>query len=223
MATPYYISPDRYSLEKLENSLRNRDLVPSRVALKEDLHKTFCILHDAGLSSLGELQKALSTKHKIQGFAESTGLSEGYLTLLRREANSYFPKPVKLSRYEGVPEDLTSLLAEQGIKTSKDLFEALAKPEIQDLVRKQPQMAEGMTRLCSLVDLSRLYGVGPAFAGILLDAGIDSVRTLIHHNGEEIRVLYEQRTGKKADFTSRDIDFTLEIARELQLVHDESS
>jgi len=207
----YYIDPRKYHLDKFQRSLESREMIPSRQALKQNLQFNFDVLRKFDLTTLDELLKALNSKPKIAAFAEKTGLSADYLTLLRREANSYFPTPTKLSRFSGVNLDLVEKLEARGIKSTRHLFDAVATGEgLAGFAQSQ------LSQLISLSDLSRLYGVGPAFASMLLDADLDSVQELLKYSGEEIRDLYEEKTGRTADFTARDIDFTLEIARELE-------
>ncbi len=192
-------------------------MIPSRQILKDNLKANFDILRMSEIDNIADLSGILKSKTKIDAFAEATGLSSEYLTLLRREANSYFPSPVKLSRFIGVDEILVSRLEGHGIKTSKQLFELVAnRDQYAVFLRTSGFTQRELSELISLSDLSRLYGVGPAFAGMLFEAGLDSVQTLMRFSGEQIRKMYEEKTQRTADFTARDIDFTLEIAKELE-------
>ncbi len=212
----YYLDSKKYSLTKFKKSLAARELIPSRRILKNDLDQNFDVLRSAGIRNLYELLAVLNSKSKTISFSEKTGLTTDFLTLLRREANSYFPTPVNLSKFASVESSLISKLMGYGIKTSKQLFEVMTSeqnlaPLIEDAGIQEHELSE----LISLSDLSRLYGVGPAFAAMLYEAGIDSVNTILRYSGEQIREMYETKTHRKADFTARDIDFTLEIAKEL--------
>ena len=192
-------------------------MIPSRIILKDDLRPCFEKLRKAGIKNLEQLQAALRSKQKIKDFAKVTGLSPEYLNLLRREVNSYFPSPVNLSRFIGVQGDVVFKLEQLGIKNSTHLFEVSTNEvQLSTLLSEIGLTQSDVSELISLADISRLYGVGPAFAGILYEAGIDSVRTLMNYTGEQIREMYEEKTQKVADFTARDIDFTLEIAKELE-------
>ena len=64
-------------------------------------------------------------------------------------------------------------------------------------------------------DLARLYGVGPVFARIIYDVGINSVKGFIKYSAKEFITIYENKTHKKADFGEGDINFSIEIAKEL--------
>jgi len=215
----YHLDPKKYSLEKFRISLESREMIPSRHMLKNNLKQYFDILRSSGIKNISELLAVLGSKPKIAAFAEKTGITVEYLTILRREANSYFPTHVKLSRFIGVDKALVLKLEEQGITSTKKLFDLAANREqLSAFLKVSGLLPEDLSELISLSDLSRLYGVGPAFAGMLYEAGIDSVMTLMKFTGEEIRTMYEEKTKRTADFTSRDINFTLEIAKELEAV-----
>lgn len=192
-------------------------MIPSRQILKDNLDQNFNAIRASGIKTLSDLLKTLGSKSKVADFAEKTSLPMEYLTLLRREANSYFPTPVKLSRFIGVDKTLVSRLEKHGITSSKKLFELAAnQDQISAFLKASGLSRADLSELISLSDLSRLYGVGPTFAGMLYEAGMDSVQTLLTYTGDQIRSMYEEKTGKKADFTARDIAFTLEIAKELE-------
>ena len=146
------------------------------------------------------------------------GLPIDYLTVLKREAKSYLPKPIRLKDLPGVDSKDIDALEEQGIKNTKQLFE---KGKLSE-ARQQLSQVTGISRerldeLVSLSDLARLYGVGPVFARMIYDAGIRSVKTFVRYDAEEFVSLYEKATHKKADFSVNDINFSLELAKELEI------
>jgi predicted RecB family nuclease len=69
--------------------------------------------------------------------------------------------------------------------------------------------------IVSLSDLSRVYGVGPVFARLIYDVGIRSIEEFVGHTAEEFIHIYEEQTQKKADFGVGEIQFSLELAKEL--------
>ncbi|MEI6681530.1 MAG: hypothetical protein WCO44_02820 [Bacteroidota bacterium] len=58
----------------------------------------FNLIKSKGIHSLADLLKELKTKPKIEKFAKDTALSVEYLTMLRREANSNFSAPLRLTK-----------------------------------------------------------------------------------------------------------------------------
>ena len=216
MPRSYCIDPKRVFLESMRNSLASRRLIPSRRPLQERLEERFEILARAGLRTVAELLECLKNNNALERFRDETGLPQDYLVLLKREAKSYFPNPVPLRRFPNVSEALVQRLETEGIKHSRQLFERVEIiGEMLPLDEIVGDEKEEFLRLVRLSDLSRLYGVGPVFADLLLHAGIDSVETFVSYEAAEIVALYEERTGKKADFTKEDIRFSLELARHL--------
>jgi len=218
MENKYHINPSCYSLQKLKENLLSRDLIPSRSSLKIDLEKRFKILEDRKLSNLLDIINALKSKKKIEEFSISSGISIEYLTLLRREVNSYLPNPVPLKKFPGVSMEDLDRLSEQGIKNSRHLYEKAGPKSTRVALAKMVGISpEDLEELVGMADLARAYGVGPVFARILFDTGIHSIRELIAYSPEEIIQLYEDKFNQKADFSLRDMKFSLEIARELHL------
>jgi len=216
MNPKYHIDPNKIRLKSFQISLESRELIPSRTALKEDLKTRFKILHSAGVATLGDLISVLKNKTKIETFSKKTGLNTVYLTLLKREASSYFPNPVQLKSFSGVKNQVILKLEKRGIKNSKQLFDkAMLIEKRRELSSESGVSEKDLNELVHLSDLSRLYGVGPVFARILFDIGIDSVKIFMSHSAEEIIKIYEDINKKKADFTKNDIQFTLEMARKL--------
>jgi predicted flap endonuclease-1-like 5' DNA nuclease len=219
MGGGYYLDPDCYSLDQFEQNLSSRDMIPSRVLLKENLEERFEVLRKSGLKSLGDLLRALKTKTKIASFADKSGIPADYLVLLNREARSYQPKPVRLGRFSGIPDSAVQALEEQGVKHSRHFFEQAQHPESrEELARMTGISMDLITELLCLSDLVRLYGFGPVFARMFYDVGIRTVKEVQEYTPEEIVKIYQQTTGRKADFSAGDIQFSLELARTLDLV-----
>jgi hypothetical protein len=216
MKSHYHIDPGKYSLQRLKEDLLSRELIPSRKALKEGIEEKFEILQTRGITTLQDLINALKDKKKLEEFSALSTLSTEYLTLLRREANSYLPKPVPLNKFPGVSTwDLNSL-ADLGIKNSRHLFEeAGPKQGREELSKKVGLPLEHLNELVGMSDLVRAYGVGPVFARILYDTGIHSIRELLEYSPERIIHLYEEKYHQKADFSLHDIRFSLDVARVL--------
>ena len=122
MSKRYEIDLDKYSLQKFKRSLQSREMIPSRVSLKDDLDGRFRILEGRGIANLGELVDALKTKQKIERFSQETGLSTQYLTLLNREAKSYLSRPIRLDKLPGMRTEYLDRLEDEGLRNTKQLF-----------------------------------------------------------------------------------------------------
>ena len=224
MSSQYHINPQKVSLKRFQASLESRELIPSRVMLKEKLQSRFSTIHSAGVNTLEDLIDVLKNKPKVEAFSKKTGLGIDYLTLLKREASSYFPNPVQLNKFPGVNSQAILKLEKAGIKNSKQLLDRAVEIGNRKALSSESGVSEDdLNELIHLSDLSRLYGVGPVFARMLYNIGIDSVKSFIHHSAEDIIKIYEEINKNKADFTLSDIQFTLEMARELELIIENSA
>lgn len=218
MAVSYHIDPSKYSLRELKKDLLSRDLIPSRRPLKEGLETNLQILERNGIKTLGDLITALKNKNKTREFSTLSGISEKYLTLLRREANSYLPNPVTLDKFSGFEANEIQSLAAAGIKNSRHIFElAYNNPNPDTLPIDFGVSPETFSKLVGLSDLSRAYGVGPVFARLLYNAGIHSINEFRSYTPQQVIDLYESKTGKKADFSISDIKFSLDLVQVLDL------
>jgi len=217
----YQIDLEKYSLRKFKKSLQSRDMIPSRSSLKDELEVRFGILKNCNISNLKELIDALKTKPKIEQFSQETGLPVQYLTLLNREAKSYLSKPIRLDKLPGVRVDYLGRLDDAGIRNSRQLFIEAQDIGRRDRLSKDTGIPiEVLNELVGLSDLSRIYGVGPVFARMIYDVGIKSVKEFIENSAEDFIRIYEEQTNKKADFGVGEIQFSLELARELEIAVD---
>ena len=218
----FQIDLKRYSLQKFKNSLQSRDMIPSRISLKDELDERFRILETHNIRYLNELIDVLKTKQKIEHFSNQTGLSTQYLTLLNREAKSYLSKPIRLDKFPGVPQQLLDKLEVVGIRNTKQLFvETQDRGKREGLSKETGIPQEMLAELIGLSDLSRIYGVGPVFARMIYDVGIKSVKDFVKYSANDFISIYEEQTQKKADFGVGEIQFSLELAKELDIGFEE--
>jgi len=219
MANQYNIDLAAVTIEKFKENIGTRDLIPSRVSLKDDLDGRFDIIASTGITNMDALVDALKTRSKIYAFAKESGLPAEYLTLLCREARSYLSNPVRLDKFPGIPSGYVDRLETEGIKNTRQLLiGAGGKSLRKDLAQRIEIPIEVMDELVSLSDLSRAYGIGPVFARMLYDVGIYSIKKYIQYSAEDIIKIYEEKEGKKADFGVNEIQFSLDLAKELEIL-----
>ena len=215
----YQIDLEKYSLQKFKRSLQSREMIPSRRSLKNDLDGRFRILENCGIANLKELTDRLKTKQKIEQFSQETSLSVHYLTLLKREAKSYLSKPIRLDKFLGVQTDYLDRLKKKGIRNTRQLFlQAQSKSGRERLSKETAIPKQAFNELVGLSDLARIYGVGPVFARLIYDVGIRSVKEFVEYTARDFIRIYEEQTQKKADFGVGEIQFSLELAKELNNV-----
>jgi hypothetical protein len=218
MENQYHINLETYCLEKFKNSLMSRDMIPSRVILKDEIIERFAKLERKNITNLKELIDRLKTKPKIEQFSYESGLSIKYLSILNREAKSFLPNPIRLDKFPGVETKYIDKLEDVGIKNSRQLFNnANDKNKRNQLSQKTEIPIEIINELVCLSDLARVYGVGPMFARIIYNVGIKTVKEFVEIPAEEFIRIYEEKEQKKADFGINDIQFSLELAKELDI------
>lgn len=216
MKDHYHVDFSSYTLKQLKKSIEHRDMIPSRQILKENLNENFKLFDQIGLKSVQDLLDQIKTKEKLEQFSEEVEIPEGYLVILKREINSFQPKPVKLTDIPGIDKKTINILEKEGIKNSRNMFDECENLEMQmDLATRTALSLNDIEELAGISDLCRAYGIGPVFARILYDIGIVSLKDLISKKPQKIVDIYEKQTGKKADFSMNDIKLTIDVAKQL--------
>lgn len=182
----YYLDLNTFSIGELKELLKNGRLLPSQQILLNDIDARFAFLQDRGIENLAQLQKALKSKTAVTAFAAETGLPLDYLTVLRREVNSYQPKPINLKEFPNVDAQAVQTLAQGGIKNTKQLFPYVLTPEDRKTFAADNQLdSESLLELTKLTDVARLKWVGPKFARLLVASPYDTVEKIANSDYED--------------------------------------
>jgi hypothetical protein len=180
---------EQFSLAQLRDILETGRLLPSESVLKEDLPERFAALESMGIKNLKDLTGASSTKKKLERFSQESGLPKEYLTVLRRRAGSYTPRPIPLKKLPGIDPEHVERLATLGIKDTKQLYErATTKQDRAELSKMADVPDDAMLELVKLSDLARPPYVGPVFARLMYETGIDTIAEVSQQSPE---ALYE--------------------------------
>ena len=215
----YHVDLAKYALSRFSNNLETMGVIPSRMSLKVGLDEKFNVLEAAGITNLKELIDTLNSKQRIEEFSKSSGLSVEYLTLLKREASSYLPNPIRLDRIPGITPETLRALAKEGITNSRHIINHAGDKESRGRLSNITRIPmESLDELVCLSDLSRAYGVGPVFAKIIYDVGIKSIEDFKRISAEEFIRIYEEVNQKKADFGVGEIQFSLNLAQDLEII-----
>ena len=214
---PYSIDPSLLSLEEFRQLTAGKSMLPGRVILKENMKERFGILEQHGIGNLEDLLSILASKTKIESFAVQSGLSTGYLVLLKREAGSYLARPFPLSDFPGIPFEYTELLKSRGFRNTKVFFEQLQEDELKvELSLNTGIPVYRLKEMHSLCDLSRITGVGGIFARVVYEAGISSTPEFA---GSEIasllsscRAVIEKHGYKAGKLGEKDIRYGINYA-----------
>jgi hypothetical protein len=224
MASQYHLDLEHFSLGQYRQVLETDDLLPSQQILKEDIPGRFAVLESMGIRNLKDLADALSTKKKIERFAQESGLPQEYLAVLRRRTKIYTPNPIPLAKIPGIAPEHIERLAAAGINQTKQLFErARSKEDRAELAEQSGVPEDVVLELVKLSDLARAGYVGPIFARMLYEAGVDSLERLSRSSPAELHerllaVNEEQKLTRATNFTVKDIASCVEIAQMLPKV-----
>ncbi len=190
MVDDYYVDLEGYSLSKFKEELNESELIPSRTILKEQIDDRFKILKNNGASNLKDLINLVKTPKKAKEFAGKSGLPADYILILRREVNSYLPKPVNIEKFPGVEKNTITKLNSIGIKNTAHLFKRIkTNVDREKLSAETGVKEEKILELTKLTDLSRVKWIGPVFARIFLDSGTDTVEKL---SRSDAKTLYKK-------------------------------
>ena len=199
----YSVDLTKISINKYRDVLKKQNLLPGRRMLLENLDENFKRIANEDVHNLSELKSSLSSKQRLSAFAAKIGLSEDYLTILKREMGSMEQKPVPLSDFPGISGDTTSALLNKGIKTSKDMYEAGVK-------------GDEYHELNSLCNLVRINGVGAVAAKTLYEGGYKSVADIAGAKAEELldgmNVVNADKKYYKANLGEKDMQFIIDAA-----------
>jgi len=183
----YHIEDERVSLDDLRKRIEESDLVPSRLSLLDGLDTKMEALEQHGLSTLANLRKELKTAKRLEALSKATGIDTQYLILLRREIESYFPKPPALKAFDWLSGEEIAKLEEIGIKRTDAFYETASsvesRTELAELTGVDTAILETLVRLA---DLTRVQWVSPTAARMLMEAGYDSASKLATANAEDL-------------------------------------
>ena len=219
----YHVDLAKVSLGEFRRILEAGTLLPSERILGERMDERFAILESAGIANLQDLDDRLGTKKKLAQFAEESGMPEKYLVVLRRRAGTYAPKPVPLNKFPGVDQAHVERLGAVGVKHSEHLFaRARLKHERAELAAQVNVPEDALLELVKLSDLVRAPYVGPVYARIIYETGVDRVSKLAEQRPE---VLFEKALAvnreqqlTRASFTLKDVEACIETAKSLPKV-----
>lgn len=187
MAMGYYIDLSNVSLNAFKNKLKSSRLLPSQMILLEDIDRKFETFEAHGIRNMYELQQVLKNKDKINVFSKLTSLPVDYLTVLRREVNSYHPQARKLKDFTVLSSKTKKMLEEMGIKTTLQLYDKVASKTDRNNLKNEWGVDDlELLILAKLCDVSRLRYVNPAFATLLVNSNYDTVEKIKNADFNEV-------------------------------------
>lgn len=211
MKNNYYIDLRTKSIEWLKKYLETSKLLPSQQVLKEKTGERFGILIQSDIKNLHDLQQALKNKNNVQHFSVQTGLPLDYLTILRREVNSYHPQPRKISDFPFIKSEVKGKLQTIGIKDTIQLFSCVAtREEREKLIQEIAITGDEVLILAKAVDLMRIRYVNHTFTNLLLHSSYDTVSKIQKADYtklyQELYALNENQIYFKGNFGASDME-----------------
>lgn len=105
---------------------------------------------------------------------------------------------MKVMEIEGIGETYAAKLREAGIATDADLLERGATRKGRADLAEVTGLAESLVlEWVNHADLMRIHGVGPEYADLLEEAGVDTVPELAHRKAANLHATIEQVVAEK--------------------------
>jgi hypothetical protein len=182
-----YIDAEDVSLADLQKRIAATDLVPSRVALLDQLGTKMKALERYGITTLARLRHELKNTKRLEAVAQTTGIDVAYLVLLRREIEGYFPKSCALQDFTWLPRGEIAKLEQQGLRDTAALYEATSSARRRTTLAKSADVdAATLAALTRLADLTRIQWVSPTTARLLVAAAYDSASKVAAAKAEDL-------------------------------------
>ena len=172
----YHMDAEKISLDDLRKRIETTDLVPSRTSLLSELDSKIGILKGHNVGTLADLRAEMKTSKRLETLSEATGIDKNYLVLLRREIESYFPKPFLLKKLDWFSVAEIEKLEKKGIRNTADFYKAFIDANNRDELVESTKAESGIIdELIQLCDLMRMQWTSPTAAKMLVDAGYTNV------------------------------------------------
>ncbi|MBN1498790.1 MAG: DUF4332 domain-containing protein [Spirochaetes bacterium] len=195
----YHPDIEKITIDDFREILKNADLLPGRIILKENADYSFSLIKKQNIKNLAELKKLLDKKGSVPEFSKKTGLDENYLKILIREINSMLPKPNEIGKFPGISPDTVRRLEKAGIKNTLQLYSRILTPDLRNELSSATGIdSDDMLLLAKLADLSRIRWVNHNFAHMLLQTGYDTAEKVAKADPSVLQTKINSLTGKES-------------------------
>ena len=208
----YSVDLSKIKIKDFAKLLKSIDLLPGRRILLNGLDEIILLFEKNNCVNLADIQKLLKNKNNYEELSKNFKTSEDYLVVLNREVNSYINKPIKLEEIAVISKKIVNQLNQSGIKTTKDIYEiCIIQKNRKSIIEETGITSVELNEIISLSDLLRINGVGPAYAMILFNIGIKSVKDYFKTESIEILEKFqnENKGNKytKANLGIKDVEY----------------
>ena len=216
----YSTDLERISLDEFQEILLSIELLPSRKILLDGLSTLIEKLKQRGIDHLETLQKMLKNKKGYPELASELAVSVEYLTVLNREINSYVTKPVPLSKLDVFSDTELKQLEGARLKSTKDLYERGLMPADRSTLSERSSIPqEKIVAALELSDLLRITGVGPVYAKILKEMGINNAKAFLEIDLQDAVERYKrinaEKRYSKVNLGIKDIEYVKRFCQKL--------
>ncbi len=174
----YGFDLSKMTLERFKKVVKEGYLIPSLRKLREGIEENFRVIETRGITRVSELGNRIANQKKADDFSEATGINIDYMTALRRLVSSYKAKPRKLTEFPDINDDMLKSMAEEGLKTSKTLFEYIEKEEPSDVMKCLGLSEVELRHIWALMEVTQLRYVSSLFATAMVKSGHDSITSV---------------------------------------------
>jgi hypothetical protein len=162
----------------------------------------------------------LKNKKGYPKLADELAVSVEYLTVLNREINSYVTKPIPLSKLEVFTNAELKGLEAAGVKSTRELYERGLTPSDRSALAEGISILQGkIVAALELSDLLRITGVGPVYARILKEMGINNVASLLEIDSQDAVDAYKrinaEKNYSKVNLGIKDIEYVKRFCKKL--------
>ena len=149
-----------------------------------------------------------------------TSLPEDFLTVLRREINSYNPQPRAIKDFPEIKDSTKKNLEKMGIKTTVELYDKInTKDKCNELEKEVKASKEEILLLAKLTDLSRIRYVNQTFATLLTNSEYDTIEKIEKADYQELHMklmkINEEKNIFKGKIGLNDMKFLIRETRDI--------
>ena len=193
----YYMDGNATGLDDLQRRLQSTDLIPSQEPLLVGLEANLDMLKQHAITSVADLRSALKSKASLEMIAETTGIAPGYLGLLRRAVEGFFPKPRRLGEIDWLDQGVVAALSKIGVKNTRHLFERV-ESDLPALAKAAGVLPEDIAGFNEIAGLCRVQWLSPSYARVLVAAGFPDVTTIAKAKPDTLyQAMIEANQGAK--------------------------
>ncbi len=218
----YYADLTKISIDQYKEELKSKDLIPSRLPLRDNIDNNFKLIKKQNIRNMDELYNILKNKKKLADFSDKSGIATDYLQLLIRKINGLRQKPNRIKDFPSITEELVLKLEKIKVKNTLQLFDRIITPESRRELKEQTGIDDtDLLKMTKLTDLSRIQWVNHTFAYVLHEAGFDTTEKVAQADFNKlyktIKNLNKEREIYKGNIGLHDMKICVEAAQYLPL------